>query len=104
LHYKKSGFILTAFFDACKAKSFQNKQMMAQTWAHIIIHNFSIKTELHFNVASLVRALGKSHLNESMNIPWTQIPPNQCGIFCQMLQPKGKSKLTTFRKGLGLEY
>ena len=91
-----SGFILTAFFDACMAKSFQNKWMSAQTWADIIIHNFSIKPELHFNGASLVRALGKSHLSESMDIPWTQIPPDHCGIFRRTLQPKGKSKTYYF--------
>ncbi len=91
-----SGFILTAFFDACMAKSFQNKWMSAQTWADIIIHNFSIKPELQFNGASLVRALGKSHLSESMDIPWTQIPPDHCGIFRRTLQPKGKSKTYYF--------
>ena len=91
-----SGFILTAFFDACKAKSFHNKWMSAQTWADIIIHNFSIQPELQFNGASLVKALGKSHLSESMDIPWTQIPPDHCGIFRQTLQPKGKSKTYYF--------
>jgi hypothetical protein len=40
--------------------------MSAQTWAYIIIHNFSIKPELHLNGASLMRSLGKSHLSESM--------------------------------------
>ena len=91
-----SSFILTAFFDACKAKSFHNKWMSAQTWADIIIHNFSIQPELQFNGAALVKALGKSHLSESMDIPWTQIPPDHCGIFRQTLQPKGKSKTYYF--------
>jgi hypothetical protein len=96
------------FFDACKAKSFHNKWMSAQTWADIIIHNFSIQPELQFNGASLGKALGKSHLSVSMDIPWTQIPPDHCGIFCQMLQPKGKSKTyyfyaTTSGNGSSLE-
>ncbi len=70
--------------------------MSTQTWAEIIIHNFSIKPELQFIGASLVRALGKSHLSESMDIPWAQIPPNHCGIFRRMLQPKVKSKAYYF--------
>ncbi len=70
--------------------------MSAQTGADIIIHNFSIKPELQFNGASLVRALGKSHLRESMDIPWAQIPPDHCGIVRRMLQPKGKSKACYF--------
>jgi hypothetical protein len=91
-----SVFILTAFFDTSKAKSFQNKWMSAHTWADTIIHNFSIQLELQFNGTSLVRALGNSHLRESMDIPWTQVPPDNCGIFCWMLQPKGKSKMYYF--------
>ncbi len=70
--------------------------MSGQTWADIIIHNLSIKLELHFNGASLVRALGKSLLKELMDIPWTQIPPDHCGILRRMLQLKGKSKAYYF--------
>jgi hypothetical protein len=28
-----------------------------------------------------------------MDVPWTQIPPEHCGIFRRVLQPKGKSSL-----------
>jgi hypothetical protein len=31
-----------------------------------------------------------------MDVPWTQILPDHCGIFCHVLQPKGKSKISYY--------
>ena len=91
-----SGFILRTFLDACMAKTFHNKWMSAQTWAEIINHNFSIQPELQFDGKALVGAIKRSHLSESMDVPWTQIPIDHCGIFCHALQPKGKSKINYY--------
>jgi hypothetical protein len=88
-----SGFILRTFLNACTAKTFHNKWMSNQTWADIINHNFSIQPELQFDGKALVGAIKQSHLSESMDVPWTQIPPDHCGIFRHVLQPKGKSKI-----------
>ena len=91
-----SGFILRTFLDACMAKTFHNKWMSAQTWAEIINHNFSIQPELQFDGKALVGAIKQSHLSESMDVPWTQIPIDHCGIFRRVLQPKGKSKINYY--------
>jgi len=91
-----SGFILTVFLDACKAKTFQNKWMSAQSWSDLIMHNFFIRAELQFTGSDLVKAVSKSHTSLSMDITWTQVPLDHCGIFCWTLQPKGKSKVYYF--------
>ncbi len=91
-----SGFILRTFLDACVAKIFHNKWMSAQRWAEIINHNFLIQPELQFDEKALVGAIKQSHLRESMDVPWTQIPPHHCGIFRCVLQPKGESKINNY--------
>jgi hypothetical protein len=53
------------------AKTFHNKWMSAQTWADIINHNFLIQSELQFDGKALVGAIKRSHLSESMDVPWT---------------------------------
>ncbi len=90
------GFILTAFLDAYKARTFQNKWISVQSWADLIMHNFSIRAELQFTGTELVKAVSKSHISQSMDIPWTQVPLDHCGIFCWVLQPKGKTKVYYF--------
>jgi hypothetical protein len=60
-----SGFILTVFLDACKAKTFQNKWMSAQSWSDLIMHNFFIRAELQFTGSDLVKAVSKSHNMDS---------------------------------------
>ena len=82
--------------------------MSAQSWADFIMHNFSIRAELQFTRTYLVNAVSKSHISQSMDIPWAQVPLDHCAICCWTLQPKGKSKVyylnaTTSGNGPSLE-
>jgi len=66
--------------------------MSGKSWADLIMNNFSVRAAA-FTRSNIVKAVSKSHIIQSMDMPWTQVPLDHCGIFCWTIQLKGKSKV-----------
>jgi len=43
-----------------------------------------------------VKDVSKTHISQSIDIQWSRVPLDCCGIFHWTLQPKGKSKVYYF--------
>ena len=65
--------------------------MTAQTWAELIVSHFRISPDLHFDGKMLTNAISwNKHFAVTLDVPWTNIPPDHHGIFRRVLVKNGK--------------